>query len=240
MIFAAGLGTRLKPYTDTQPKALVELGEKTILEGVISKLKNAGVRELVINVHHFSGQIIQYLQNHHYFNLKIHISDESDFLLDTGGGLKKASPLLQGKEPVILYNVDIFSDIDLKKIIAFHRAENALATIVVRQRKTQRYLMFDSTMQLTGWKNTASGETKISLPEAFKNAIPMAFSGIHIVNPEIFPLILHNGKFSIIDVYLDLAKKHRIVGYCDNSGFWMDLGKPEQLMEANRMVKNAK
>lgn len=238
MIFAAGLGTRLKPLTNSKPKALIELGGKTFLENIITRLKGFGITEIVVNVHHFAGQIIDFLKSNNNFGIIVHISDEQDLLLDTGGGLKKAAPLLTGNEPVVIYNVDVLSDIDLDKVVQFHNKEKALATIVARERKTQRYLMFDQSKQLVGWKNVVTGEKKISNPEKFENARPLAFSGIHIINPEIFNFITQEGKFSIIDTYLQLAKSCKIVGYFDHSGYWMDIGKPEQLEEAQRMIQS--
>jgi len=234
MIFAAGLGTRLKPLTDSKPKALIDLGGKTFLENVIIRLKNFGISEVVVNVHHFAGQVIGFLKENNNFGITIHISDESGLLLDTGGGLKKAAPFLEGNEPIVIYNVDVLSNVDLHKVIDFHNKENALVTIVARERQTQRYLMFDKLYRLVGWKNIQTGENKISIPKKFKTATPLAFSGIHVVNPKIFDLIKTNGKFSIIDTYIELAKHQKVVGYFDKSGYWMDIGKPEQLEEARK------
>jgi NDP-sugar pyrophosphorylase family protein len=238
MIFAAGLGTRLKPLTDSKPKALVEIGGKTFLEIVITKLINSGINEVVINVHHFAGQILEFLKEKNNFGITIHISDESEMLLDTGGGLKKAASFLSGNEPVVIHNVDVLSDTDILEVVNYHLKEKALATVVVRERKTQRYFMLDKNNQLVGWKNIQTGETKISLPEKAAETKLLTFSGIHIINPEIFHLIKSEGKFSIIDTYLDLAKHHRIIGYPDNSGFWLDIGKADQLEEAKKLYKS--
>lgn len=240
MIFAAGLGTRLKPLTDTVPKALVEIGGKTFLEIVISKLKKAGVTELVVNVHHFSGMIIDYLKANDNFSLDISVSDESSQLLDTGGGLKKAAPLLKSDEPIIIHNVDVLSSLDLNKVVAFHKKENALATIVARDRQTQRFLLFDNERRLVGWENHKTGEVKIVPGQKIKNATPLAFSGIHVISPGLPGLLAEEGKFSIIDSYLRLAGQHKIVAYPDFSPFWMDIGKPDEFEKARQMIADGK
>ena len=236
MIFAAGLGTRLKPLTDHKPKALVEIGGKTFLEQTVEKLKNAGFTDIVVNVHHFAEQIIRYLEEKNNFGITIRVSDESGQLLDTGGGLLFAKPFLKGDEPILIHNVDVLSDTDLNKLVEYHKKEKALATLVVRQRKTQRYFLFDETNRLVGWKNIQTGEEKIAVPEKAEGARLLTFSGIHVVSPEIFKYITQKGKFSIIDMYLSLAQNHRIAGYEDNTGLWMDIGKPAQLKEAQNMI----
>ncbi len=235
MVFAAGLGTRLKDETSLKPKALVEVGGKPLLFHAIEKLKKSGVAEIVINVHHFADQVIQYI-NSAEFGVKIHISDERDLLLDTGGGLKKAACFLTGNEPVLIYNVDILSNIDLNRVKKQHLESGALATLTVRKRETQRYLKF-SNLQLAGWINKKTGETKISLPELFDNAEEMAFSGIHIVQPEIFRLMPEAERFSIIDLYLELAKTRKIMAFYDDSDLWIDVGKPEELETARKIYK---
>ena len=236
MIFAAGLGTRLKEETSDKPKALVKIGSKTLLQLAVEKLKNEGISEVVVNVHHFSEQVISFL-NKHDFELPVHISDESEKLLDTGGGLKKAANLLKGNEPVIIYNVDILSNLNLQKVVENHQKSGALVTLVVRTRKTQRYLKFDTEKRMVGWINKKTGETKISVPGHFEHSTEMAYSGIHIVQPEIFELMPPEERFSIIDLYLELAKNHLIKGYFDDSELWMDVGKPRQLEEARLLLK---
>lgn len=233
MIFAAGLGTRLGSETTDKPKAMVEVGGKPLLQLAIEKLKGAGINEIVVNVHHFGEQIIEFIHQHD-FGVVIHISDEREKLLETGGGLKKAASWLKGTEPILIYNVDIISNIDLIQLKNAHIKSGALATLVVRNRITQRYFTFDTEKQLTGWINTKTGETKISRPEHFSVSSKMAFSGIHIVQPEILDLMPDLERFSITDFYLDLAKKRTIKGYFDNSELWMDVGKPEQLAEARK------
>lgn len=234
MIFAAGLGTRLNDETLNKPKALVDVGGKTLLQHAIEKLKNEGVSEIVINVHHFSNLVISFLNNSD-FGIKIHVSDETEKLLDTGGGLKKAAGFLAGDEPILIYNVDIISNLSLQLLLEEHLNSNSLVTVAVRKRETQRYFKFDENKQLVGWINKKTGETKISRQVNFETAVEMAYSGIHIIHPEIFSLMPENDRFSITDFYLELAKTHSIKGYFDDSELWMDVGKPEQLEEARRL-----
>lgn len=234
MIFAAGLGTRLLHETSDKPKALVEIGGKTLLQRAIEKLKDEGFDNIVVNVHHFAGQIKTFLQEND-FGIQIHISDESGRLLDTGGGLKKASHFLNGNEPVVIYNVDIISNLSLQKLVEYHTQTGALATVVVRSRQTQRYLKFDAQKRLVGWLNKKNGETRISDPKNFINGVEMAYSGIQVIQPKIFDYLPAENKFSVIHWYLELAKNHLIKGYFDDSEIWMDVGKPEQLEKARRL-----
>lgn len=234
MLFAAGLGTRLKPETNNKPKALVEIGGKTLLQHAIEKLKNEGISEVVVNVHHFSDLMKSYLKEHD-FGIPVTISDETNELLETGGGLKKAAPLLENDEPVVLYNVDILSSVNLNDVLQYHNQKNALATLVVRDRETQRYFKFNREKRLVGWVNKKTGETKVSLPCDFGEAISMAFSGIQVIRPEILKLLPDEKRFSVTTWYLDLAKNHFILGYFDSSELWMDVGKPEQLAEARKL-----
>lgn len=236
MIFAAGLGTRLNTETSDKPKALVEVGGKTLLQHAIERLINEGVSEIVVNVHHFSELVISFLKETD-FGIKIHISDEKEKLLDTGGGLKKAARFLSGNDPILIYNVDIISDLSLQVLLKEHLKLGALVTLAVRNRDTQRYFKFDKNKQLVGWLNRKTGETKISRPENFESAVEMAYSGIHIVQPSIFSLMPEADKFSITDFYLELAKTKSIKGYFDDSDLWMDVGKPEQLEEVRRLFE---
>lgn len=233
LIFAAGLGSRLKEETLNKPKALVEVGGIPLLQHAIEKLKKEEVEEVVVNVHHFSKVIIDFITNHN-FGIPVKISDETGNLLDTGGGLKKAAPLLQGKEPVLLYNVDILSNLNIKKVINYHCESRALATLVVRNRVTYRYFRFNADRRLVGWVNRKNGQKKISIPTDFDNATDMAFSGIHIINTAMFKYLPHKKRFSITDWYLEMANKHLIKGYFDDSEFWMDVGRPKQLAEARK------
>lgn len=236
MIFAAGLGTRLKDETADQPKALVDVGGKPLLQRTIEKLSVEGATRIVVNVHHFAPQIIDFINSKNW-GIPVLISDESDKLLETGGGLKFASHLFSPDEPILIYNVDILSNLNLQDVFAQHTKSNAVATLVVRQRETQRYFKFDGEHNLVGWINKKTGETKISRSENFREATEMAFSGIHIVEPEIFDFMPDEDRFSIVQVYLELAKTKKIKGYFDNSELWMDVGKPVQLEEARRLFE---
>ena len=233
-ILAAGLGTRLYPYTVDKPKALVEVGGITLLERAIRKVNELEVSEIIVNIHHFGDKIIDFLKEKHNFHLPVTISDERDQLLDTGGAILKAHPLLGDNEQFILYNVDILSSIDLATFSTYHAAKGGIATIAVRKRVTNRYFIFGPGMQLAGWRNVKTGEEKI-IRQCYQLQ-DFAFSGIHIIQPEIFPLITENGKFSMVQLYLRLAKDETIYGYHDTSELWMDLGKPEQLAVAEKII----
>lgn len=237
LLFAAGLGTRLKEHTQGKPKALVNLAGKSLLQHAIEFLKSNGITDITINVFHFAEQIISFLEENKSFGINIHISDERNQLLETGGGLKKAIPFLRGKEPVLIYNVDVISNLDLNVLLNYHQNQNALATLVVRSRETSRYLMFDQNLDLAGWKNISNGEIRISRMGSFENARPLAFSGIHIIQPELLDMITEEGRFPVIDLYLRLAKDHLIKAFVDTSSIWLDLGKPEQLQTAETFFK---
>ena len=228
MILAAGLGTRLKPFTDKHPKALAIVNNKPILLRNIEYLRNAGIDEIVINVHHFADQIISFIKENNIPN--IIISDESNEVLETGGGLKKASSLLEDSNPFVLMNVDILTDLELKSMISFHQKNNPLATLGVSKRDSSRCFLFNEKNELCGWKNKATNEEKISKIESSYNEF--AFSGIHIINPSIFSLMKQEGKFSMVDVYLELAKTNTILGYDHTGCNLIDVGKPESIMKA--------
>lgn len=237
LLFAAGLGTRLKEHTLDKPKALVYLAGKPLLQHAIEHLMRFGISDVTINVFHFADQVIAFLNENNSFGINIHISDESGQLLDTGGGLKKAGIFLKGNEPILIYNVDVFSNLNLNVLLKYHQVHKALATLVVRSRETSRYLMIDKKMQLAGWRNNLTGETRISRQESFADATPLAFSGIQLIKPELLDLITEEGKFPIIDLYLRLARNHSIMAYPDQSELWMDLGKPEQLALAEDLFR---
>ena len=237
MIFAAGLGTRLQNETVAKPKALVDVGGKPLLQHALEKLKAEGIAEIVVNVHHFSELVISFLKEND-FGVTIHISDETENLLDTGGGLKKAAGFFTESEPVLVYNVDILSNLNISQLIAEHRKSGALVTLVVRKRETQRYFKFDAEKRLVGWINKKTGETKVSYPVHFDNATEMAYSGIHIFNPKMFSLMPETNRFSVTDFYLELAKTHKILGFYDDSDLWMDVGKPEHLKEARKIFRS--
>lgn len=229
IVFAAGLGTRLKPLTNTRPKALVELNGVPLLEIAIRKLKHFGFDEIIVNIHHFGEMIIDFLKAKNNFDIHIEISDERDFLLETGGGLKKASWFLK-EEPFLVYNADILTDMDLKAFYEEHLRSKALATLAVRKRATSRYLQFDADNILCGWTNVKTGEVRSSRPG--KDLQNLAFSGMHVISPEIFDKMPDKQKFSIIDTYLEAAKDFEIKAYPHDDDLWVDVGKPESLEKA--------
>lgn len=233
-ILAAGLGTRLYPLTSDKPKALVELNGVTLLERAIRKVSELNPTEIVVNVHHFGDQVVEFLRKDLNFHLPVLISDEREQLLDTGGAILKAQELLGVREPFLVYNVDILSSIDLKALQAFHQEKKGLATMVVRRRVTDRYLLFNEEMELSGWRNVKTGEEILARKGC--SLSELAFSGIQIVEPGIFDKITESGKFSVIHLYLRLAQQELIYGYHDTSDLWMDLGKPEQLAEAEKLM----
>ena len=235
MIFAAGLGTRLRPLTDTMPKALVPVDGKPLLHHLLKKLQQAGCSHAVVNVHHHAQQIVDYVKQHDY-GMRIEISDESDMLLDTGGGLRKAGSLLDGDEPILVHNVDILSNLDFNLLLQAHKA-HSLATVVVSHRNTSRYLLFDNEMRMQGWTNINSGEVK---PQGIdvEKLQQLAFAGIHVVSPRIFDSMCHMpDKFSIIDFYLQAMNNHRIIGYTPPGFAMLDVGKVDSLAPAEEFVK---
>jgi len=229
MIFAAGLGTRLQTLTAHKPKALMEVNGHTLLEIAIRKLAQHGVNQIVINVHHFAEQIKNYLKSNDNFGLEIAISDETDELLDTGGGLKKAEHFFDDGKAFFVYNADIISDIDLTAMYQAHYQNDALATLAVRKRAGSRFLLFNEAGLLAGWENMQTGERIIARQS--KGYKQLAFSGIHVVSPAIFRHFTQVGKFSIVKSYLQLAKKHPIRAFRHDRSFWMDMGKPERFTE---------
>ena len=239
MIFAAGLGTRLKPLTDSTPKALLPINGKPMLEHVILKLKDAGVHQIAINVHHLGDQIINFLAANKNFGIQIHISDERDYLLDTGGGIKHAAAFLQGNEPFLIHNVDILSDIDLRALYNHHIETNPLATLLVSKRNTSRYLLFNKENKLCGWRNRETGEVKSFYPDFDPNQYnEYAFSGIHVLSPKIFDWMEEwTGKFSIINFYLSICAKANIHAYADEDLHLIDVGKPKTLQVAEKWMK---
>jgi len=233
LLLAAGLGTRLKPLTDNTPKALVEINGKTLLEIQIEKLSQEGFNDIIVNTHHFSKKVIDFLINNR-FGATITISDESTQLLDTGGGLKKAQWFFDDN-PFLVYNVDVLSDLNLSELTDYHKSTSNIATIVVRNRKTQRYFLFNNNNLLCGWENKKTGE-KIIRRAGF-DLYNYAFSGIQIISPKIFPLIKQTGKFSLTELYIQLSATENIGCYIDDASFWMDLGSIENLNKANNEFK---
>lgn len=238
MIFAAGLGTRLKPITDTIPKALVSVNGKTLLEIVIEKLKSHGIEEIVVNVHHHADKIIDYLAEKNNFGIKIDISDERELLLDTGGGLKKASTFFNGDEPILIHNVDILSDANLDELCNVHCKSGNIATLLVSKRSSSRQLFFNDNLRLKGWKNMKTGETKSPCNHFYEYLYnSYAFSGIHIVSPEIFSYMNEfPEKFPIMDFYLKMANQIGIGAYVCNNLRLLDVGKIDSLKQAEEFV----
>ncbi len=239
MILAAGLGTRLRPLTDRRPKALVEIGGRTMLEIAISRLRSAGVRELIINVHHFAGMVTDYLKANDNFGLRIEISRE-ETLLDTGGGLKQAAWFFlensgRAEEPFFLHNVDVVSTIDLGRMLQFHIEQKALATLAVQNRLTSRYLLFDEQLRLCGRQAGLDAASEVVPPSSQLQA--RAFCGIHVISPRLLAMMMEDGTFSIIDSYLNLAARgEKIVSFDADEYRWRDLGTPESLRRAAQEI----
>lgn len=238
MVFAAGLGTRLRPLTDSVPKALVELGGVAMLERVLTRMKSCGVGEAVVNVHHFAGKVVDFLREHDDFGMRLHISDESDMLLDTGGGVAAAADWLSGDEPVLLHNADIYTDVDFMEMLREHEASGADATLLTGRRTTSRYLLFDRDMRMHGWTDVRSGRVH---PEGLdvSGMESMAFGGVHIVSPGLVEDICRyagdKGKrvFSITDYYIESCGGMYIKGWCQPAGTnWHDIGTLDKLRRA--------
>ena len=252
MIFAAGLGTRLKPLTDTMPKALVRVGGEPLIKRVIENLINAGVDRIVVNVHHFAQQIIDYLNANNNFGIDIRISDETDGLLETGGGIKKAAPLFAPEAPILIHNVDILSNVDLSKFYQMatirekskgetgeHLSDNTVdAVLLVSWRKTKRYLLFDDNMRLVGWTNIETGEVKSPYPDIDPKKCRMyAFAGIHAISPRLIKTMDSlPDRFGIIDFYLNACATHNIIGYAKDDLKLMDIGKLDTLAQAEEFL----
>ena len=241
MILAAGLGTRLRPLTDTRPKALVELNGRTLLEITLTRLRPFGVTEAIINVHHFADMVEDYLKFKNNFGMRLEISLENDQLLDTGGGLKKAAWFfLEGssgvEEPFILHNVDVISTVDLRRMMQFHTENQALATLAVQDRETTRYLLFDDAVQLCGRRSGRTG--KPELVRSSPKVTALAFCGIHVISLRLLTMLTEEGVFSTITSYLRLAaQREKILGFRADEYYWRDLGKPENVVQAAEDLK---
>lgn len=244
MILAAGLGTRLKPLTDSMPKALVPVGDRPLLDLNIRKLQAQGYDRFVVNIHHFTQQIVDYVAQQDYAPL-VHFSDETEALLETGGGLKKAAPLFADDEPILIHNVDILDNVDYNWFSRQHQ-EDEDAVLLVSRRKTKRYLLFDNAMRLMGWKNIETGEIKspyeyirrTGLSQHGESLNMFAFSGIHSFSPRLFPLMdRFPDRFSIIDFYLSVCHRSRIVGLLKNDLQMLDVGKLDTLHDAEKFLK---
>lgn len=232
MIFAAGLGTRFKPWTDRHPKALAVINGKSLLQRNIEYLQRYGIRKVVVNVHHFADQIENAIRENDGWGSEVRISDERSQVLETGGGLKQAAPLLAGQRTLLL-NVDILTDLDLGRLIRFHEAEQPLATLAVTGRSSSRQFLFNDTMTLCGWRNNQTGQERISRQESALQ--PKAFSGIHLIEPGLPDLIEETGKFGIVDLYLRLATRETIKGFDHSGSRFIDVGKPEAVATAESL-----
>src|SRR5687767_3121597 len=233
MIFAAGLGTRFKPWTDKHPKALAIVNGKSLLQRNIEYLQINGITDVVINVHHFADQVIEAVMKNKGWGSHITISDERDELLETGGGLLKAREFFFADEPFVTINVDILTDLNLLHLIQFHQQEKPLISFAVTNRKTSRYFLFDKKSRLCGWRNIKSGEEIISIDSP--DLIPMAYSCVVVFDPGIFSIIRQKGKFSLVETYLDLASQYPILGFDHSSDRFVDVGKPESISLAETL-----
>ncbi len=238
IVFAAGLGTRLYPLTATMPKALVDVGGKPMLQHVIEKLKDYGVSSIVVNVHHFPDMIIDFLKKNNNFDVDIQVSDERDLLLDTGGGTLKASAILDGNEPIILHNADILTDFNLGGMIACHISSGADVTLLVSDRDSSRYLLFDQHLTMRGWTNVKTGEVK---PSDIQSDLlsRYAFGGVHIISPCVLRYLSEYGTyspvFSIVPFYIDYCNQLNIRGFLPSESYcWFDIGKPATLEKARQ------
>ena len=240
LILAAGLGTRLGQLTSDRPKALVEVCGRTMLEHQLRHLSAAGCNRFVINIHHFSASVREFLEAHDNFGLDIRLSDETDLLLDTGGGIRKAMRLFDNDQPVLVHNVDIFSGVDLKALYCGHIESGADSTLLVAQRSTSRHLYFDAEGMLRGWSNEKTGQVRSPYPDFDKASFtPCAFQGIHVLSRSLLPLLdaIPEPKFSITDFYVDNAAKLRLRSVLSDAKDWVDAGKPEALERASQIIK---
>ncbi len=233
MILAAGLGTRLKPLTNSIPKALIKIKGFTVLELQIRKLRSEGFNKIVINVHHFAEQVKDHLAQNNFFDTDISISDESQKLLDTGGGLKKASHFFSDGNPFLVQNVDILSDISLKKLMNLHKSSGNPTTLAISQRNSSRKFLFSKNEILSGWMNEKTGEKKIARKDG-TDLVPYSFSGIQIIDPSLFKYFPDKDIFSLVEFYLSAAEKEPIKGFLHDDDYWIDLGKPENIIEAEK------
>lgn len=233
MIFCAGLGTRFKPWTDQHPKALAPVNGKPLLQRNIEYLQQFGIRDVIVNVHHFADQIETALRDNQGWGSRVQISDERAEVLETGGGLLKARPLFTPGETFITCNVDILTDLDLNQLLAYHHEQRPLASFGVTQRKTSRYFLFDQHNRLCGWRNTKTGQERIPIPGP--DLREKAYSCVVVFDSAIFDLIPFTGKFSLVDVYLHLAREHRILGFDHSGDRLVDVGKPESIAVAESL-----
>jgi N-acetyl-alpha-D-muramate 1-phosphate uridylyltransferase len=235
MILAAGLGTRLQPFTLHHPKALAMVNGKSLLQRNVEFLQQHGVLDVIVNVHHFPEQMVEAIQKNNGWGSNVVISDESDEVLETGGGLLKAKWFLETDENFILLNVDMLTDMNLSEMIEQHNSSNALATLAISDRKSSRAFLFDEDLQLCGWQNTVTDEQKVR--KFHQHLTAYAFSGLHIIQSEIFSKITQEGKFGMVEVYLDLCEQNTMLGYNHSGAKLLDVGKPESVVMAESMFE---
>lgn len=233
MIFAAGLGTRFKPWTNHYPKALAPINGKSLLQHNIEYLQRYGIYDVVVNVHHFAEQIIEAVKQNNGWGSRVTISDERDALLETGGGLLKARPYLEGAMPFLTLNVDILTDLNLHRLLEYHRRHRPLISFGVTNRPSTRNFLFDSVYRLCGWRNSATGAERIVIDKP--GLVPRAYSCVVVMEPTVFQVIRQTGKFSLTDTYLDLAPEHVILGYDHSGDKLVDVGKPESVAVAEAL-----
>ena len=233
MLFAAGLGTRFKPWTDKYPKALATVNGKSLLQRNIEYLQQYGITDVIVNVHHFADQVTDSIRQNKGWGSDILISDERKELLETGGGLLKAKNLFSKSEKFVTCNVDILTDLDLDELLAFHDKQGSLISFAVTSRKTSRYFLFDQNNRLCGWKNVKNSEEKIVIPHS--GLVEKAYSCVVVFEPDIFSIIPFTGRFSLVDVYLALAPHHLILGYDHTGDKFVDVGKPESIAVAESL-----
>lgn len=240
MIFAAGLGTRFKPWTDRHPKALALVNGRSLLQHNIVYLQQYGITDVVVNVHHFADQVIEAVEKNKGWGSNVMISDERHELLETGGGLLYARKLLEGNEPFITLNADFLTNLNIDHLLAFHKSRKALISFGITNRKTSRNFLFDDDSRLCGWRNTNTGEEKgphLTSPKRGGTLHPMAYSCVVVFQPEIFDMIPQRGKFSLVETYLSLAAEHPIYGYDHSGDKLVDVGKPESVAIAEALFK---
>ena len=233
IIFSAGLGTRFKPWTDYHPKALAIVNGKSLLQRNIEYLQQYGIMDVVVNVHHFPEQIIEAVEKNKGWGSNVVISDERHEILETGGGLMKVKHLLKSDEPFFSLNVDILTNLNINSMMAFHQLHKPLVTFGVTNRKSSRVLLFDSDYRLCGWKNLQTGEQKIAIDKP--GLVEKAYSCVVIYDPKIFSLIKQQGKFSVMETFLDLAAENIILGYDHSGDKLVDVGKPESVAIAENL-----
>lgn len=235
MILAAGQGTRLRPLTNNIPKPLVRFQGKPLLEIIIDRLLSSGIEKIVVNIHHLAGQVLEFLQSRDYYDGTVVVSDETDRLMDTGGGVLKARELLDNGEPFVLHNVDVYTNLDINRLVEAHQVDNSLITIAVKKRTPSRSLLFDEQNFLSGWQNNRTGEKKI-IRDFKGNLTDYGNSCVYVINPEFFRLVSSREPISLTDLYLDLARKYPIKGFIHNQDYWYNLGLYDTFLKAEAEV----